>query len=382
MSEDPLASTAERTLRLVELLLGEADGLTPQEMIQNLGISRSSLFVLLRTLKALGYVEQIERRGRYRSGPRLLSWRGAPADQRQDLVSSFYQEAGRREWAETLLLVVPAGEGHLVLGQIEGTQPVRCVYDAGEVNPDLAAARQLFAAPPAAAVLDNGCALEEREQLYELAVPICPDGVRPEAALLLGAPAYRWTAAALLEQWLPELRIMAARLSYRLGAPTYTPYRYSVEKDMPAAIALSPAEISAFLQGPWTARLACIRPDGRPHVIPVWQEWDGHAFTMIAWQGSQWAEFVRHNANVSLTIDEPWPPLRRITARGQAAPLGYSPGSQELESLVQRLAQRYLGNAGPYPSSGQVQSAYRIRVESLRGWQGLPGAAGGPHPNA
>ena len=27
---------------------------------------------------------------------------------------------------------------------------------------------------------------------------------------------------------------------------------------------LSSSEISAFLSGPWTARLACIRPDGRP----------------------------------------------------------------------------------------------------------------------
>ena len=69
MATDPLTSSAERTLRLVELLLTESDGLTPQEMLLVLGTSRSSLFNLLRRLKSLGYIDQNERRGRYRSVP-------------------------------------------------------------------------------------------------------------------------------------------------------------------------------------------------------------------------------------------------------------------------------------------------------------------------
>lgn len=54
MPEEQLASTAERTLRLIELLLAQPEGLTPQELQVQLDLSRSSLFLLLRTLKVLG----------------------------------------------------------------------------------------------------------------------------------------------------------------------------------------------------------------------------------------------------------------------------------------------------------------------------------------
>jgi hypothetical protein len=100
----------------------------------------------------------------------------------------------------------------------------------------------------------------------------------------------------LLSACLEELRQMAAQLSYRLGAPYYAPYRPQPQQALQATAALSTEEISTFLRGPWAASLACIRPDGRPHVIPVWQEWDGQAFYVIAWQGSQWADYLRANA--------------------------------------------------------------------------------------
>ena len=51
-------STVERTLRLVELLLAQPDGLSPQELMFQAGLPRSSLFQLLNTLKKLGYLEQ------------------------------------------------------------------------------------------------------------------------------------------------------------------------------------------------------------------------------------------------------------------------------------------------------------------------------------
>ncbi len=158
---------------------------------------------------------------------------------------------------------------------------------------------------------------------------------------------------------------MAARLSYRLGAPFYAPYRAEPQPELHPAGPLDDAAIGTFLQGPWAARLACLRPDGRPHVIPVWQEWDGEAFSVIAWQGSQWADYVLHNPNVSLTVDEPWPPLRRVVSRGQAVPVEES---ADLAPLLSRLARRYLGQ--PLPA-GRVLRAFRIRPETLRGWQGI-----------
>jgi nitroimidazol reductase NimA-like FMN-containing flavoprotein (pyridoxamine 5'-phosphate oxidase superfamily) len=128
------------------------------------------------------------------------------------------------------------------------------------------------------------------------------------------------------------------------------------------------------LQGPWAARLACVRPARRPHVIPVWQEWDGDHFHVIAWQGSQWSEYLLQNPSVSLTVDEPWPPLRRVVVRGQAQSLEPDQGGLDTASLLDRMSRRYLGQAYS-GQAGQVQRSFRIIPEYLRGWQGLPGGA-------
>lgn len=373
MTTDPLTSSAERTLRLVELLLTESDGLTPQEMLLVLGTSRSSLFNLLRRLKSLGYIDQNERRGRYRSGPRLQAWRTTPTDSMETLLSAFYQEASRQSWPETLLLCVPAPEGTLILGQVETSQPVRSVYAPGEVNNDLEAVSLALQADPPAEVKANGFAVTNPLQLFELALPICPDGSLPQAALLLSAPAYRWTHDSLLEVCLPELRVMAARLSYRMGATTYTPYHGTQHPLLGPEKPLEAEELKEFLEGPWTARLACIRPDGKPHVIPVWQSWDNSHFIVIAWQGSQWADYLLQNPSVSLTIDEPWPPLRRVAARGTAVPLAEPTSRAVVERLVQGMARRYLGASASSLKAENVMRIFQIEPEYLRGWQGLPG---------
>jgi DNA-binding IclR family transcriptional regulator/nitroimidazol reductase NimA-like FMN-containing flavoprotein (pyridoxamine 5'-phosphate oxidase superfamily) len=360
---DDISSTAARTLRLAEALLLHPEGLSPQELLEQAGGSRSTLFVLLQELKSLGYAEQAERRGRYRPGPRLLAWAGG-SGAAADLTLAFYQEAARQPLAETLALLVPSEGGPLVLAQQEGSALVRCAFTTGQALPLAAGGQALLSAPPEM-VRQNGYALTDGPQSLDLALPICRDGIRPEAALLLSVPAFRWQPRPLLETFLPDLRVMAARLSYRLGAPFYAPYRADPLPDLQPAGPLTPEAIGAFLQGPWAARLACVRPDGRPHVIPVWQEWDGQAFHVIAWQGSQWAEYVLQNPNVSLTIDEPWPPLRRVVSRGQASPLD---AATDLRPLLERLARRYLGQ--PLPP-GRVLRAFRIQPETLRGWQGI-----------
>ncbi|MEN4012003.1 MAG: pyridoxamine 5'-phosphate oxidase family protein [Chloroflexota bacterium] len=368
---DSLTTTAERTLRLVELLFASPEGLSPQDILPRLGISRSSLFILLRTLKALGYVEQAERRGRYRPGARLMAWRFSSGETHQSLLDAFYQEARNAKWSETLLVAVPAPQGELVLAQVESPQTVRSAYQVGEVTTGLAACRAVLHAQPDDAVLTGGYALALNAQTIELALPVCADGIRPQAAVMLTAPAFRWEKTALLDTWLAELRALAARLSYRIGALVYTPYQVQRPADLPPEIQLTPAEINRFLQAPWTARLACLRPDGKPHVIPVWQEWDGKAFHLIAWEGSLWAEFLRANPEVSLTIDEPWPPLRRVTARGKAVALPYEKDDPRLSALISRLSIRYLGEASLAPASGQVTDVFQIQPETLRGWKGL-----------
>jgi DNA-binding IclR family transcriptional regulator/nitroimidazol reductase NimA-like FMN-containing flavoprotein (pyridoxamine 5'-phosphate oxidase superfamily) len=371
MTSDLLVPTAERTLRLIELLLDHPEGLSPQELLPHLDLSRSSLFLLLRTLKSLGYVEQAERRGRYRPGPRLEAWRSSPAHSTKDLVTSFYQEAAHQALSETLALAVSAEGGPLLLAQVEGSQQVRSAFTPGQAYPALEHALQPVPPPE---VYSNGYSLNESPDSIELALPICRDGARPDAVLVLSAPCFRWQPEALLDTFLPDLRAMAARLSYAIGAPAYTPYHVQSETPLQPTTPLSPAQITAFLQGPWAARLACVRPDGRPHVIPVWQEWSGTCFHVIAWEGSQWSEYLLNNPSVSLTVDEPWPPLRRVVVRGRAVALDPHDGGVDAVGLLDRMSRRYLGQAYA-GQAGQVQRTFRIEPEYLRGWQGLSGGA-------
>ncbi len=133
MQNDSLISTAERTLKLVELFLNHPEGLTPQEILPHLGISRGALFLLLRTLKNAGYLEQSERRGRYRAGPRLTAWRTTSSEFHQNLMDAFYQEARLHPLSETLLITVPAAQGILTLAQVESHHTVRSAYPIGEV---------------------------------------------------------------------------------------------------------------------------------------------------------------------------------------------------------------------------------------------------------
>ena len=374
MNDEPLASTAERTLCLVEALLTEPEGLTPQDLQTRLGISRSSLFLLLSTLKKLGYIEQAEKRGRYRPGPRLEALRMAAAPAIQDMTIAFYQEASQHALSETLSLALPSPLGARLQAQVEGNAAVRCVLPLNQALEELAAAEAVLAEPPPQRVQKDGYAIQACGDSVHLAVPVCSDGSHPSAALVLSAPSFRWTTADLLRAFLPELRSAAARLSYLTGAPAYTPFHLQAAELLEPTTALNPSELDAFLQGPWTARLACVRPTGQPHVIPVWQEWDGQAFTVIAWQGSQWADHVRQNPQVSLTVDEPWAPLRRVTIRGQAEVLSLDEPRQL--ALLNRLSQRYLGS-GARPPSQRVLAVFRIPAESMRGYQGMPGTQAG-----
>lgn len=371
MTSEPIAPTAERVLRLIELLLNQTDGLTAQDLLIDLDISRSTLFLLLRTLKELGYIEQAEKRGKYRIGARLQAWQTSPTPSSQDLLTAFYQETARYNNPETLFLALESKDGPFIIAQAEGENQIRCVLNAGQIYPHLNSVSQLFEQLPSQQVQSDGYSLTAGKEIIQLALPICRDGMRPEAVLLLLAPAYRWQPESLLETYLADLRAMAARLSYRLGSAIYNPYHSTADKQTKPVTILTSEEISSFLQGPWAARLACVRPDGKPHVIPVWQEWDGKLFYVVAWHGSQWAEYLLQNPNVSLTIDEHWSPLRRVVASGTAVKLYKEDEPFALEQLIQRMTYRYLGHT----SKGlleQVDSAFSIVPDKLRGWQGIP----------
>ncbi|MEW5961349.1 MAG: pyridoxamine 5'-phosphate oxidase family protein [Chloroflexota bacterium] len=380
---------AERTLRLLEVLAAAPDGLSAGELLEQLPLSHSALFALLNTLKARRYVEQLDSRGRYRLGPAL--WTLLPGRQPGlgPITEAFYTQTEIATLPETVALAWLDRAETVIIAQIESRRPVRAVFQPGERRPAqaTAAGRVLLAglrrgsvesqsSPELEATLlrvqKEGLAITEDDETVELACPVCPDGIQPVTALLLRMPAFRYRPEA--DDLTRHLRQGAIRLSYRLGAPVYQPYGWSMGEPLGPTTSLNPAELDQFFQGAWGARLACLRQDGTPHVIPLWYEWDGRLVWVTASPNAYWKAYVKENKRVSVTIDEPWPPLRRVLITGRAEPVSEVDIRGGLAGLRRRLAVRYLGKGAETEAAlKQVEGweAFRILPDKITGQRGL-----------
>jgi PPOX class probable F420-dependent enzyme len=138
--------------------------------------------------------------------------------------------------------------------------------------------------------------------------------------------------------------------------------------------ALTPEELSAFLAPGRICRLACLRDDGWPYVVPVWYEWDGQGFYVIPRKRSAWARFIQRDPRVSLCIDEEVPPSRKVLVQGHGRILEEPNVGGAWVEIGRRMAVRYLGEHGPdYLEPTLNQPRWLIRVEPLKltTWQGV-----------
>ena len=81
-------------------------------------------------------------------------------------------------------------------------------------------------------------------------------------------------------------------------------------------------------------------------------------------------EYIRKNPQVSLTVDEPWAPYRRIVMRGSAKEV-LNVDMETRTTLLGKLSKRYLGQETPQRFINQVETVFTIFPETLRGWMGL-----------
>ena len=50
--------------------------------------------------------------------------------------------------------------------------------------------------------------------------------------------------------------------------------------------------------------LGTVRPDGRPHLVPVWFLWDGASVLILSEPDTQKVRNLRHDARVTLALDD------------------------------------------------------------------------------
>jgi PPOX class probable F420-dependent enzyme len=111
--------------------------------------------------------------------------------------------------------------------------------------------------------------------------------------------------------------------------------------------ALSAAELDDLLRRPVLGRLATVRADGWPSVVPVWIEWDGARAWVIARAASGYVADIRHEARVCLSVVDDDDPDRRVQLFCRAE-IARDAGPLEGETLAmaRRMAERYEGATG------------------------------------
>lgn len=125
---------------------------------------------------------------------------------------------------------------------------------------------------------------------------------------------------------------------------------------------LSREECFDFLVArPRTAKIATARPDGRPHVTPIWFALDDEDLIFTTWHESVKAVNLAANPWVSICIDDDAPPFTFVKLDGTAT---VSTNPDALRFWATRIARRYMGEAQAeaYGQRNSVDGELLVRV--------------------
>ena len=142
---------------------------------------------------------------------------------------------------------------------------------------------------------------------------------------------------------------------------------------------LTEKELDEFLAQPWNARLAVVTPDNKPHIAPVWYEFDldERLFYLV---GRGRAEYVQHllqNPAIALHIaDDMHIEHTRVFVEGAAEILAgpLAPNDhEEMRRITLRMIYKYMGEEGvKYADRTLARPRYLIKVIPQRwtSWTG------------
>lgn len=135
---------------------------------------------------------------------------------------------------------------------------------------------------------------------------------------------------------------------------------------------LTKAEIDLFLSRPLIARIATTRPDGRPHVMPIWFVWDGECLYMETPPSFVKAKNLVANPACAVTIDTTEGGLRfmAVVLEGKVE-LIYDRAA--VLAMVTRIYSKYLGVEGAQSPTPQrmINSEHliiKLRPDKIITW--------------
>jgi hypothetical protein len=141
------------------------------------------------------------------------------------------------------------------------------------------------------------------------------------------------------------------------------------------------AEVEQFLAGPestWLLKLAFLKEDGWPRVVPLWYQWDGQAFYVVGRKRSEWVADLEREPRCAICIEETaHPRIRKVLAQCMAE-IVEGPAKGEGSKWVpvaEEMATRYSGPTGPEQLRGSWDwERYLVKLTprdaKMTTWQG------------
>ncbi|MQA94803.1 MAG: TIGR03618 family F420-dependent PPOX class oxidoreductase [Streptosporangiales bacterium] len=115
------------------------------------------------------------------------------------------------------------------------------------------------------------------------------------------------------------------------------------------------------LEGTRTGKVAVVRPDGRPHVTPVWITLDGDDLAFTTYHKGVKARALRENPHIAICVEDDDPPFSFVSIEGEATLVDDPAESRRIATIV---GGRYMGagRAEEFGARNGVPGEYVVRV--------------------
>jgi PPOX class probable F420-dependent enzyme len=140
---------------------------------------------------------------------------------------------------------------------------------------------------------------------------------------------------------------------------------------------MSKREIKQFLmQGTFTAKLATVKDDRSPHVVPIWFILDNQKdrtsertvgdIVFTTYDSSLKIRNIQRDNKVSICVDDQTPQFSFVTIFGRAKI--YHLKQNELFKWATKIARRYMGkdNAEVYDKRNSTEGAILVRIKPTK----------------
>ena len=143
----------------------------------------------------------------------------------------------------------------------------------------------------------------------------------------------------------------------RSAADTHTPAATAHPTPPP----MTKEEIDAFLAQPLVARIATVRQNGTPQVVPMWFLWEHGTMYMSTRTWAAKLKHLRRNPHVAVVVDVMEAPMKNkvVTIDGTADIL-----TDGVREMTTRIYEKYLGaEAAKNPQAQQSLTAPRVLIK-------------------